>query len=206
MRVENLGAVLLPVALVPALLTGLSSCQPAAREPQPSAATAKGATRMKIEITSTAFGPGQPIPKKYTGEGADVSPPLAWKGVPEAAKELALICDDPDAPTKEPWVHWVLYKVPANVKGLPEGVAHQPRLKDPPGALQGQNSWPKGEKVGYGGPMPPPGHGVHHYHFKLYALDAPLAATEPGLTKNELLTKMQGHILAEGELIGTYQR
>ena len=161
---------------------------------------------MKIEVTSTAFGPGQPIPKKYTGEGADVSPPLSWKGVPEASKELVLICDDPDAPTKEPWVHWVLYKIPANIKGLPEGVPRQPRMKDPPGALQGQNSWPKGEKIGYGGPMPPPGHGMHHYHFKLYALDAPLAATEPGLEKNALLKQVQGHILAEGKLIGTYQR
>jgi Raf kinase inhibitor-like YbhB/YbcL family protein len=198
--------VLWRISLVPALVVGLSGCPSAAKEPQPSAANSKGAKGMKIEVTSTAFGPGKPIPKKYTGEGADVSPPLSWHGVPEGTKELALICDDPDAPTKEPWVHWVLYKLPVGVSSLPEGVARQALLQDPMGAVQGQNSWPKGEKIGYGGPMPPPGHGTHHYHFKLYALNAPLDTAEPSLDKTTLLRRMQGHVLAEGELIGTYQR
>ena len=87
---------------------------------------------MAIEITSPAFSNGQRIPQKYTGEGADVSPPLSWTAVPPQAKELVLICDDPDAPTAEPWVHWVVYKIPATATGLPEGVRNTARLKDPP--------------------------------------------------------------------------
>ena len=160
---------------------------------------------MTIQITSSAFAQGQPIPKKHTGEGSDVSPALAWSGLPEKTKELALICDDPDAPTPEPWVHWVIYKIPATVTGLPEGVPRKPQLKDPPGTLQGLNSWPAAEAMGYRGPMPPPGHGVHHYYFKLYALDAPIEA-EPGLDKKAVLAKIRGHILAEGVLMGTYER
>ena len=92
---------------------------------------------MSIQITSSAFTQGHPIPKKYTGEGADVSPPLAWSGIPEGTKELVLICDDPDAPTDEPWVHWVLYKIPADVTGLPEGVPRKARLKEPPRRVAG---------------------------------------------------------------------
>ena len=156
---------------------------------------------MTIQITSSAFTQGQPIPKKYTGEGADVSPPLGWSNLPAGAKELALICDDPDAPNGD-WVHWVIYKIPVGAKGLPEGVPRNPKLKEPAGALQGKNSWPS---TGYRGPMPPVGHGVHHYHFKLYALDAPLQA-EPGLEKKALLERIKGHVLAEGELMGTYKR
>ena len=129
---------------------------------------------MTIQITSSAFAQGHPIPKKYTGEGDDVSPPLSWSEIPEGTKELVLICDDPDAPTAEPWVHWVIYKIPADAKGLPEGVPRKPRLKEPPGAVQGKNSWPASEAIGYRGPMPPPGHGVHHYYFKLYALGRPI--------------------------------
>ena len=160
---------------------------------------------MTLEITSTAFKQGLPIPKKYTGEGSDVSPPLAWSGLPQGAKELALICDDPDAPTAEPWVHWMIYKIPAEAKGLPEGVPRKSRLKEPHGVLQGKNSWPGADAIGYRGPMPPPGHGVHHYYFKLYALESEMAA-EPGLTKKAVMDKIGDHILAEGVLMGTYQR
>ncbi|HSW44517.1 MAG TPA: YbhB/YbcL family Raf kinase inhibitor-like protein [Phycisphaerae bacterium] len=151
-------------------------------------------------ITSTAFGHNQPIPRKYGGEGQDISPPLAWTGVPEGTRELALIMDDPDAPTPKPWVHWVVYRIPPETMSLPEGIA--PSLRGPGSLLQGRNSW---NRVGYGGPMPPPGHGVHHYRFRLYALDGPLAL-EPGLTKDEVLMAMKGHILAEGVLTGTYKR
>jgi Raf kinase inhibitor-like YbhB/YbcL family protein len=165
---------------------------------------AKGEKKMTIQLTSTAFTQGHPIPKKYTGEGDDVSPPLDWSNLPDKTKELALICDDPDAPNGD-WVHWVIYKIPAGAKGLPEGVSRKSRLKEPAGAVQGKNSWSSGEVIGYRGPLPPPGHGVHHYHFKLYALDAPLEA-EPGLEKKALREKLEGHILAEGELMGTYQR
>ena len=86
----------------------------------------EGAKKMTIQITSPAFTQGHPIPKKYTGEGANVSPPLSWTGIPEGTKELVLICDDPDAPTPEPWVHWVIYKMPADTRGLPEGVPPSP--------------------------------------------------------------------------------
>ena len=163
------------------------------------------ATVTQIEVTSSAFDQGEPIPKKYTGEGADVSPPLAWSGVPEGTKELALVCDDPDAPTAEPWVHWVIYKIPATATGLPEGVPDKPRLKDPSGALQGKNSWPNGQTIGYRGPMPPPGHGTHHYHFTLYALDVRLPV-EPGETKKALLEEIADHVIAKGTLTGTYKR
>ncbi len=159
---------------------------------------------MKLEVTSTAFAQGQPIPKKYTGEGADVSPPLSFSGVPKEARELALICDDPDAPTAEPWVHWVIYKIPPTATGLLEAVPKQVRLKEPVGALQGKNSWPAGQNIGYRGPMPPPG-SPHRYYFKLYALEAKLPV-EPGLDKNTLLQEIRGHVLAEGQLMGTYER
>jgi Raf kinase inhibitor-like YbhB/YbcL family protein len=167
-------------------------------------ANCEGARKMTIQVTSSAFTQGHPIPKKFTGEGADVSPPLAWSGLPEGTKELALVCDDPDAPNGD-WVHWVIYKIPADLKGLPEGVPRKPRPKEPHGALQGKNSWPAAEAIGYRGPMPPPGHGLHHYYFKLYALDSPLAL-EPGLDKEGILAKLSDHILAEGVLMGTYER
>ena len=160
---------------------------------------------MTIELTSTAFGQGKPIPAKYTGEGDDVSPPLSWSKLPEGTEELALICDDPDAPTDEPWVHWVIYKIPATVNGLVENIPADAELKQPTGAMQGKNSWTSGELIGYRGPMPPPGHGTHHYFFRLYALDAKLSVA-PGLTKNQLLDEMRGHVIGQGELMGTYER
>lgn len=160
---------------------------------------------MSITLTSTAFSQGEAIPRQYTGDGDDVSVPLSWTGVPHGTKQLALICDDPDAPTDEPWVHWLLYNIPPDVTSLPEGVPPAERPNQPQGAAQGQNSWPSGRTIGYRGPAPPPGHGVHHYHFKLYALDAELNL-EPGLSKSALLKALQGHIVAQGELVGTYER
>lgn len=157
---------------------------------------------MSITITSSAFQANQPIPRRHSGEGEDVSPALGWSNLPAGTKELALIVDDPDAPTAEPWVHWVLYKIPADTQGLDENITPSLNVSSPPGVLQGKNSW---GKVGYGGPMPPPGHGTHHYYFKLYALDTNLDLA-PGADKKALLNAMSGHILAEGELIGTYQR
>lgn len=147
-----------------------------------------------MKLTSTAFKAGDAIPRKYSGEGEDISPPLAWTGAPEGAREFALVCDDPDAPTPKPWVHWVVYRLPAGTTALAEG--------DPGGALEGRNDF---GRTGYGGPMPPKGHGTHRYHFRIYALDAPLAL-EAGATKEELLAAMKGHVLAEGELVGTYKR
>lgn len=160
---------------------------------------------MKIEVTSTAFMQGKPIPAKYTGEGDDVSPPLAWSKLPEGTKELALICDDPDAPTAEPWVHWVIYNIPVNATGLPENIPANPQLEQPAGAMQGKNSSTSGQLIGYRGPMPPVGHGTHHYFFRLYALDAKLTVAS-GLTKKQLLDEMRGHIIGQGELMGIYER
>ncbi|MBV8487273.1 MAG: YbhB/YbcL family Raf kinase inhibitor-like protein, partial [Planctomycetaceae bacterium] len=117
-------------------------------------------------------------------------------------QELAIIVDDPDAPTPQPWVHWVLYKIPATESALPEGTHAKPAPGFPAGALQGKNSW---GSIGYRGPEPPRGHGVHHYHFKIYALDGALNVTA-GLDKPGLLRAMKGHILEEAELVGTYER
>jgi Raf kinase inhibitor-like YbhB/YbcL family protein len=193
------------------LLTALCSCQAGEKkaagtktpDPQPTASP-QGEKSMKITVTSSAFKEGSPIPKKHTGEGDDVSPPLEWSGVPEGTRQLALICDDPDAPRKDPWVHWVICNIPADAKGLPEGVEAVAKPKQPAGSVQGKNSWPDGENMGYRGPMPPPGK-PHRYFFKLYALDQAVDA-KPGLTKEELLSKISGHVLAEGQLMGTYQR
>ena len=149
-----------------------------------------------------AFEPGTVIPRRHTGDGEDLSPPLSWSGLPTETREIALIVDDPDAPSAQPWVHWVIYKIPAAEEGIAEGVHVKPSPSFPAGALQGKNSW---GTVGYRGPAPPKGHGVHRYYFRLYALDAPLNVPA-GLDKPGLLKAMHGHILAQGELVGTYQR
>ncbi len=160
---------------------------------------------MSMSIQSRAFDDGQAIPVKYTGEAQDVSPPLSWDGTPQVTKELALICDDPDAPTPEPWVHWLIYNLPAETQSLPEHVSREGQIAAPVAARQGCNSWPDGENLGYLGPMPPRGHGLHHYHFKLYALDATLNLP-PGINKGQLLQAMSGHVLATAEIMGTYER
>ncbi|MBD3335938.1 MAG: YbhB/YbcL family Raf kinase inhibitor-like protein [Candidatus Eisenbacteria bacterium] len=147
-----------------------------------------------MRIRSPAFEPGQSIPKKHTGEGANSSPPLKWEEAPQGTREFALICDDPDAPGDRPWIHWVLYGIPGDTRELAEDNAGR--------AKEGKNN--TGE-LGYTGPMPPPGHGVHHYHFKLYALDSPVDL-DRGASKSELLKTMEGHILGQSELIGTYER
>jgi Raf kinase inhibitor-like YbhB/YbcL family protein len=156
-----------------------------------------GAT-MKINLMTTTFTEGQPIPSRCAFDDKNVSPALQWSGVPASAKSLALICDDPDAPAGT-WVHWVLYNLPPSTPGLSEGVPATPELSG--GAKQGVNDF---KRVGYGGPCPPPGR-PHRYFFKIYALDTTLEFN-PGLTKKDLLEAMNGHVIAEGELMGTYQR
>lgn len=153
---------------------------------------------MSINLTSTAFEDGQPIPQKFTCQGANVSPPLQWSAAPEAAKSLVLICDDPDAPVGT-WVHWVIYELPARSTGLPEGVPATETLDT--GARQGVNDF---KRIGYGGPCPPPG-GRHRYYFRIYAVDTHVAL-KPGATKQDVLRAIQHHVLAEGVLMGTYQR
>jgi Raf kinase inhibitor-like YbhB/YbcL family protein len=154
-----------------------------------------------LTLTSPDFEPNTEIPSRFTCEGEDLSPALAWTGTPEAARSLALIVDDPDAPDprapKLTWVHWVLYNLPPAASGLPQAV----RPRDlPPGTREGLNDW---KRTGYGGPCPPIGR--HRYFFKLYALDAEL----PDLgrpTKAKLEAAMEGHVLAKAELVGTYQK
>ncbi len=162
----------------------------------------KGDIPMSIKVESSAFVHNGRIPKKYTGDGRDMSVPLNWSNIPQGTKELALICDDPDAPTPQPWVHWVIYKIPSETTSLQEGIPHGPKLRNPKDALQGKNSF---GNIGYNGPSPPKGHGVHHYHFRLYALDTKLEINA-GLDKEQLLKAMDGHIIAEGEIVGTYER
>lgn len=151
---------------------------------------------MKLTISSSAFAEGGSIPKRYTCDGQDVSPPLEWTGVPAHSKSLVLIVDDPDAPDpKAPqrtWVHWVLYNVPANVAQVAEGADG--------GGMQGLNDW---RTPGYRGPCPPIGR--HRYFFKLYALDAVLPDLDRP-TKARLLSAMQKHVMAEAHLVGTYER
>lgn len=153
---------------------------------------------MTIQVHSTAFAAGQPIPGRQAFDQQNMSPALQWSGVPAGAKSLALICDDPDAPMGT-WVHWVLYAVPAGTTNLAEGVPSAAQLGD--GSKQGVNDF---KRLGYGGPCPPPGK-AHRYFFKLYALDA-VPDLKGGATKKELVKAMDGHIIAQGELVGTYQR
>jgi len=152
---------------------------------------------MEIKIKSLAFVPGGKIPGKYTCDGMDISPPLTWTSGPEGTKTFALICDDPDAPMGT-WVHWVLFNLPADITEFRENVPPEKELEN--GAKQGINDF---SKIGYGGPCPPGG--THRYFFKLYALDTEIDL-EAGATKAELLKAMEGHILAEGQLIGRYER
>ncbi|KKN30300.1 hypothetical protein LCGC14_0835320 [marine sediment metagenome] len=152
---------------------------------------------MDIKIKSPAFVPGGKIPGKYTCDGMDISPPLIWTSGPEGTKTFALICDDPDAPMGT-WVHWILFNLSADIIELRENVPPERELER--GAKQGMNDF---RKIGYGGPCPPGG--IHRYYFKLYALDTEINL-EAGTTKSELLKAMEDHILAEGQLMGRYER
>lgn len=150
-----------------------------------------------MKIRSSAFNDGERIPKKHTCDGEDVSPPLTWEDVPEGTVTLAIISDDPDAPSKT-WTHWLIFNIPPELNGLPEGVEKVGELEN--GIKQGFNDF---GRIGYGGPCPP--FGVHRYYFKLYALDTSLNL-EPGTSKKELLRAMDGHIIEKTEMIGLYSR
>jgi Raf kinase inhibitor-like YbhB/YbcL family protein len=159
---------------------------------------AEEARKDQMQLTSTAFQEGAAIPAKYTCDSKNVSPPLKWTGVPPTAKSLVLIVDDPDAPVGT-WVHWVLYDLPPTATELAENLPTSHSVAG--GAKQGLNDF---RRIGYGGPCPPPGK-PHRYFFKLYALDA-LLELKPGLTKKDLERAMDKHILAQAQLMGTYQR
>ena len=157
-----------------------------------------GAQKMDFTISSTAFQNGGDIPKKFTCDGADVSPPLSWTGTPGNVQSFALIADDPDAPAGT-WTHWVVYDLPANVTELEENVSKVDKL--PNDARQGRNDF---RKLGYGGPCPPPGK-AHRYFLKLYALDTKLNLA-PGASKQDVEQAVQGHVLGQTELMGKYSR
>lgn len=197
----------LKLSLIALFLFAFASCQnqnsPAPQntaQPTPTASTTPGATpalKREMKLMSKAFADGALMPEKYSCDGENVSPPLAWEGVPEKARTLALFVVDPDAPGGR-FTHWVLFNVPASERELPENLAREKQVSS--GARQGTNGF---KKLGYGGPCPPSG--AHRYFFKLYALDTELALDESA-TREDLLNAMQGHILAQGDLIGKYQK
>lgn len=164
---------------------------------QPCLAQSGSKADRTIEMTSTAFQQGGMIPKQYTCSGKNISPPLAWSGVPQDAKSIALIVDDPDAPGRT-YVHWVVFNMPPARRGLPENV--RPGKTIPGGGQQGVTT---GRKNGYLGPCPPSG--THRYFFKLYVLDTMLDL-KSGSSKNELLKAIEGHVINRGQLMGTYKK
>lgn len=192
-----------PLVILGCLAFAASSCgadaAPTATptQPVPAAPSEQEASTTQFELTSAAFAPGEPIPIEYTCDGDDISPRLEWRDPPQNTQSFAVIADDPDAPAGT-WVHWVLYDLPAEARSLPEAVPRDGDLAD--GSQHGNNSW---KRLGYGGPCPPGG--THRYFFELYALDAVLDLGA-GANKEELLQAMEGHILAQTELMGTYSR
>lgn len=152
-----------------------------------------------MRLESASFRDGEPIPREHARDGTDSHPALEWSGAPKGTRTLALICDDPDAP-RGTWVHWVLYDIPGTATGLPAAVAKTGRHAA--GGTHGKND--SGE-LGWAGPAPPRGHGVHRYVFHLYALDAELGLP-PGASRSEVDAAMKGHVLAEAKLTGTYRR
>lgn len=165
------------------------------RVPQPT--PAPNQTKPEIKLTSTAFKEGESIPRAYTCDGVNISPPLEWSGVPKTAKTIAIVADDPDAPGGT-WVHWVLYNLPANNIGLVENLPATENLTA--GGFQGKNDF---GKIGFGGPCPPSG--THRYFFRIFALDSELPL-KAGATKAELMKAMDDHVVLQGQLMGTYRR
>jgi Raf kinase inhibitor-like YbhB/YbcL family protein len=175
-------------------------------ESQPPAAQTK---EKSMQLTGP-FSDGAHIDKQYSGEGSDRSPALKWSGTPAGTKSFLVICDDPAAPSpkrpaKNPWVHWVIFNISPQLASLPEGIPRDAQPREVPGATQGKNSWDR-DNVGYRGPMPPPGSGAHRYFFRVYALDTPLDVAPDRATKDAVLEAASGHILAEGQLVGKYER
>jgi Raf kinase inhibitor-like YbhB/YbcL family protein len=168
--------------------------------------------RSAMKLTSSVFLNGAPIPREYSGMGIDQSPPLIWSDVPKGTQSFALICEDPDAPTQShprpegPWVHWVIYNIPASEHQLPEALASRYELDRPVGCMQGRNDFTCPNNIGYRGPMPPPRSGPHRYFFRIYALDRQLDLPPKDANKHSLLAAMKGHLLAAAELMATFER
>ena len=156
------------------------------------------ASRRRIAIQSSAFQPGA-LPVESSADGGDVSPALQWSGVPAETRELVLLCEDPDAPMPKAFVHWVVYGIAPSAQSLPRALNTEPATS---GVKQGRNSM---RRVGFAGAAPPPGHGVHHYHFQLFALDQPLhLGAMPD--RDDVVNAMAGHVIASGDLVGTFER
>jgi hypothetical protein len=181
------GILLVAMCLIATLIVGCKHTEQPLKEGE-----------MALTVLSSAFQEGDRIPSKYTCQGQDISPPLAWSQTPAGIQSFALIMDDPDAPGGV-FTHWVLYNIPANIQELPEAMPAEGQL--PNRALQGKNDF---GRIGYSGPCPPPGR-PHRYQFTLYALNQPLDS-KAGASKKQVLSAMQGHIVAQGQLTGIYQR
>jgi Raf kinase inhibitor-like YbhB/YbcL family protein len=153
-------------------------------------------------VQSSAFAANEKIPLAYSAYGDDASPPLSWSGTPGGTRSFVVIVDDPDASSAKPFTHWIAYNLPADIKTLREGLPTTPRLEAPVSMLQGQNT--RGSAV-YFGMKPPPGDPAHHYHFQVFALDRMLDL-KPGARREEVLAAIRGHVLAKGELVGTFAR
>jgi Raf kinase inhibitor-like YbhB/YbcL family protein len=163
-------------------------------------AIAEAKAETVLRVASPDLRSGAPIPATHSAYGRNLSPALAWGGAPAGTRSFALVVEDPDAPSPRPFVHWVAYDIPASVTALPGSLPTMPRLQAPKDMRQGRNG---SGSIGYFGPRPPAGDGPHHYHFQLFALDRPLELP-PGATRDQLVAAMRGHVLAEGELVGTY--
>jgi Raf kinase inhibitor-like YbhB/YbcL family protein len=191
---------ILSISILLILIILLSACGGNSTTPAAASGKVGQSTLAALTVTSTDFASNAPIPEKYTCQGDDSSPALAWTAPPAGTKSLALILDDPDAPVGT-WVHWVVYNLPADTTSLPGGAskANAASFTLPQGTVQGKTSF---NRADYGGPCPPSG--THHYRFHLYALDTTLQ--DGGLDKAGLLKSMNGHVLAEGELVGLYSK
>jgi Raf kinase inhibitor-like YbhB/YbcL family protein len=157
-----------------------------------------------LQVASPTLKANELIPRAYTADGRNISPPLTWSNVPDGTKEFAVVCEDPDAGNPPPFVHWVIYSIPAAARGLPENIPFEPGAAMPPeiaGAQQGTSGF---RRPIYRGPAPPPGK-VHHYHFVVYALDAALGL-QPAMTRAELLDAIKDHVIGQGELVASYER
>lgn len=161
-------------------------------------------TPQTIAVTSPTLKADETMPRDYTPDGRNVSPPLSWSNLPAATREIAVVCEDPDAGNPPPFVHWVIYRIPATARGLPEGIPIDPAAPMPSeiaGAIQGVSGF---RRPIYRGPAPPPGK-PHHYHFVVYALDRDLGL-KPGLSRADLLAAIDGHVIGRGELVSIYER
>jgi Raf kinase inhibitor-like YbhB/YbcL family protein len=190
------GALLLAAATLSAQTAAPPLDQPRGRPLDPGRGT--------ITVSSPTLIADQTMPRDYTPDGRNLSPPLTWSNLPPATRTIAVICEDPDAGNPPPFVHWLIYNIPATATGLPEGLPIDPAAAMPAeitGAIQGISGF---RRPIYRGPAPPPGK-PHHYHFVVYALDADLGL-KPGLTRADLLAAIAGHVIGQGEIVSLYER